>query len=537
MSNFEKIEGKRKGSINYVHQGFIYTKNNADSIKTRLRCHRWRDGCKGTAFIQENTFHVNINCSHEPEMSEVKKRKVESEIKNAAGSTCTPLRQIYDKLITKDSNIQPFVKLKWAMGKRRKLNLPATPTTAETFKSALKERAGTIAPYFREMSKVADEFFLLFFGDVTSEQMKTVSVIHADATFKVVPKKFYQLLIIHCVFSDILIPVFYALMTSKSRVLYDALFLCIRNFFPSFKPAKCVVDFETALYSSIQFNFESQMQGCLFHYRQALWRKWSRLGIDKDGELIKWLKKLMALPLLPEEKIEQCFYTLAPTEDIKSKSEGDEVVWFYHYIENYWIKRIPLGLLSVYGCARRTNSEVECFHWGLLRKFNIRHPNFWVFVDKLHEIINSYCVEIQQIENGLGTRKRKAKFSKAVDSAIKDAEEKLQNDRINTSEFLVRVAGSTERSFKKMEFQKEFEEEEENNPPDDEDDDNNSDLLCEEDDEEDYDLCSGCDEKPIAHLVQPCGHMLCVNCVKKKKCQLCGSQIFNNVTIDFEDLS
>ena len=91
-----------------------------------------------------------------------------------AGSTCTPLRQIYDKLITKDSNIQPFVKLKWAMGKRRKLNLPATPTTAETFKSALKERAGTIAPYFREMSKVADEFFLLFFGDVTSEQMKTV---------------------------------------------------------------------------------------------------------------------------------------------------------------------------------------------------------------------------------------------------------------------------------------------------------------------------------------------------------------------------
>ena len=104
MSNFEKIEGKRKGSINYVHQGFIYTKNNADSIKTRLRCHRWRDGCKGTAFIQENTFHVNINCSHEPEMSEVKKRKVESEIKNAAGSTCTPLRQIYDKLITKDSN-------------------------------------------------------------------------------------------------------------------------------------------------------------------------------------------------------------------------------------------------------------------------------------------------------------------------------------------------------------------------------------------------------------------------------------------------
>jgi len=89
-------------------------------------------------------------------------------------------------------------------------------------------------------------------------------------------------------------------MTSKSRLLYDALILSIINFFPSFKPTKCVVDFETALYSSINFNFESQMQGGLFRYRQALWRKWSRLGIGKDEKLFEWLKKLMALPLLHE---------------------------------------------------------------------------------------------------------------------------------------------------------------------------------------------------------------------------------------------
>ena len=38
--------------------------------------------------------------------------------------------------------------------------------------------------------------------------MENVSIIHADGTFKIVPKKFYQLLIIHCVFSDFLIPVF-----------------------------------------------------------------------------------------------------------------------------------------------------------------------------------------------------------------------------------------------------------------------------------------------------------------------------------------
>ena len=56
----------------------------------------------------------------------------------------------------------------------------------------------------------------------------------------------------------------------------------------------------------------------------------------------------------------------------------------------------------------------------------------------------------------------------------------------------------------------EFEEEEENKEPIDVDDDD-----CEEDDEEDYNLCSRCDQDPFAHLVQPCGHMICTNCVKK----------------------
>ena len=50
------------------------------------------------------------------------------------------------------------------------------------------------------MAKVSDDFFLLFYGDLRCQQMENVSIIHADGTFKIVPKKFYQLLIIHCVF-------------------------------------------------------------------------------------------------------------------------------------------------------------------------------------------------------------------------------------------------------------------------------------------------------------------------------------------------
>ena len=69
-----------------------------------------------------------------------------------------------------------------------------------------------------------------------------------------------------------------------------------------------------------------------------------------------------------------------------------------------------------------------------------------------------------------------------------------------------------------MKLLKEFEEEEKNAPDDVADDNNydNKDVFCEEVDEEDYDLCSGCDEKPIANLVQPGRRMICTNCVQKK---------------------
>ena len=91
----------------------------------------------------------------------------------------------------------------------------------------------------------------------------------------------------------------------------------------------------------------------------------------------------------------------------------------------------------------------------------------------------------------------------------------------------------TERSFRERELL-EFEVEEENSTPINIEDDDNHDityLFC----EEDYDLCSGCESNRIAHIVQPCGHMICTNCVKKNNCRIRGCRISNNITIDLDD--
>ena len=52
MSEFEIIEGRRKGAVVYIGKGFLYLKNPVYKFKGHLSCHGQRSGCLGTGFIQ-----------------------------------------------------------------------------------------------------------------------------------------------------------------------------------------------------------------------------------------------------------------------------------------------------------------------------------------------------------------------------------------------------------------------------------------------------------------------------------------------------
>ena len=127
-------------------------------------------------------------------------------------------------------------------------------------------------------------------------------------------------------------------MSGKTRFLYDAVFLKIRSSAPQFSPETSVSDFEIPLYSSIKFVFGSNLQGCLFHYRQSLYRKWRQLGLScvKVKEVVGWVKQLMALPLLPTNLIHSVFYELSPS--VLDINVLDAMATFYLYVEKQWIQ-------------------------------------------------------------------------------------------------------------------------------------------------------------------------------------------------------
>ena len=212
-------------------------------------------------------------CDHGPEEQEVEKRETKSKMKNLAETSCLTYRQIYDENVSSPkAKLQPFSEINSTLEKRRKKVLPLVPQNFESFKAALNgdQRKIHDLKFYRETIKAGKEFAILFAADMDAITTEKVEEIHADRTFKVVPFEFYQLLIVHCVIYDTLDPVLYAQMTAKCRTLYDAVFCYIRNMYTGFKLELCIVDFETALHSSIQFTFECRMQGCYFYYRQAL---------------------------------------------------------------------------------------------------------------------------------------------------------------------------------------------------------------------------------------------------------------------------
>jgi hypothetical protein len=95
-----------------------------------------------------------------------------------------------------------------------------------------------------------------------------------DCTFKCVPRGFFQCLIIMVFDSrtDVYVPVFYALLQSKTYEAYDlALYLCIRATGFKMDASSVCCDFEAALLKAVTEQFKNscttcELVLCLFHW-------------------------------------------------------------------------------------------------------------------------------------------------------------------------------------------------------------------------------------------------------------------------------
>ena len=240
--DYEIIEGHRKGAKVYVSDGYLYLKNNIYKGKINLRCQSHNSGCKGTGYIENGKVFVMQGHLHTEQKKLIEKLKIESKIKNESEKTAQAPRDIYNANVKSDlCEVIPFHKLSSTMRKRRATTFPAVPKDMVGFHEILNSTEfGKIDEelFYRCFSTANSEYAIIFVPEIDHAIFQKVEQVHADGTFKTVPKEFYQLVIIHCVILDTMVPCIFILMTSKSRLLYDAVFLSVRNLIPCLKPVQ-----------------------------------------------------------------------------------------------------------------------------------------------------------------------------------------------------------------------------------------------------------------------------------------------------------
>ena len=98
-----------------------------------------------------------------------------------------------------------------------------------------------------------------------------------------------------------------------------------------------VIYFKSAIWRPVQEIFpDADIKGSLFNWNQALWRKVQNLGLQtaytQDQRTRKLIRKCMALPFLPHERILEQFQTL------KKQVNTLSLTSFVTHMQNTWFE-------------------------------------------------------------------------------------------------------------------------------------------------------------------------------------------------------
>ncbi|KAI6646006.1 hypothetical protein LOD99_13259 [Oopsacas minuta] len=160
-----------------------------------------------------------------------------------------------------------------------------------------------------------------------------------------------------------------------------------------------MIDFERAALNALTQNFPTAvLQGCYFHFGQAIWRQIQALGFQLryqcDEEFAVVMKQFRALAFVPEIDVIPCYGELT---DSLSNDLVDDLSAFSHYFEKTLIglehhgQRLrPLFSIELRNVRDRmervlprTNDFVEGWHRAFDIRINTTHPTLSKLIRKI----------------------------------------------------------------------------------------------------------------------------------------------------------
>ena len=302
--------------------------------------------------------------------------------------------------------------------------------------------------------------------DEQLEWLSTAKHLKIDGTFKVAGEPFYQLVSLHrmvdfghCSKS---VPVGFIIMSGKTQADYTAIFQQIKLYVEQKQLAgatwnveTAMLDFELALRNALKSVFVGiHLQGCWFHYCQAIWRRVHHLKLDGEyphkAHGGKYIKRIMSLALMNANgsMIESMFEMLQHNYRSKDRHHltipvqqaFDEL---FAYVAKQWIynPKLPTSELSVFDTPVRTNNEVENWNGQLWNTVNGNPQSFY----KLLKVLKKVSVSSrQEVRSKLRNSKRSAQI--AIDKTIQGIWDKMKDRAIAPKKALYALCQETERN-------------------------------------------------------------------------------------------
>lgn len=298
--------------------------------------------------------------------------------------------------------------------------------------------------------------YLIFGTQENLDILERCTEWFADGKFFTAKSLFLQLYTIHGKFDDIIVPLVYVFLPSKSKEIYREVLFVLKQLRPGMDPRSVMVDFETAFLLACKEVFPNvRVKGCYFHFCQAISRRIRESKLKSlyrnDSELTQAIRKICALVFVPPKDVLSCFQKLKKSKYFRDNMEIlSEVI---EYMERTWIgtpkrrngeQEAPIFDIemwnhysSVIDDQPRTNNNVEGFYRRLSSRSLKDNPTFWMFLDL---IITEQGVMELRVEQSIGGRApaKKRKKWQDYDQRLKTVVESYNVQ--NGLKYLSRVA-------------------------------------------------------------------------------------------------
>jgi hypothetical protein len=299
---------------------------------------------------------------------------------------------------------------------------------------------------------------LLFVTDGNLQRLSAADVWLMDGTFKTVPTVFKQLYTIHAKVGGIngrILPLVYALMTSKSKRCYRHLFEELKRLATNaniqLDPSFVISDLERSAINAIKEAFPRiQNKGCHFHLAQIIWRAIGRFGLvaryREDRQFSLNLRHLVALAYLEPNDILQAFRDirriLPPVARFLLK-------WFNKNYVNGNVRtqtgpKFPPDMWSVSenndGAFPRTNNNVEAWHMKWLIIVGSSHLGLFKVINHIREEQRDNESIFLRIERGEPAPKKNLRDRRREERLQNIIENRRVGNIIDDMTFLRRIA-------------------------------------------------------------------------------------------------